>query len=309
MVVRLRVDCAAVEALERRIVLSNYSFDSLASFAPYVNGAFPQNDVARDSAGNLFGTAQGGVHGDGMVYEVAAGSGTVTTIASLDGANGSTPTSLVMDAAGDIFGAASQVGRNGTVFEIAHGSNAITTLVTFNGTNGPSPRGLVLDSSGDLLGVTANGGADGGGTAFEIPNGSQTLTTLASLGFPKYPNPGLNLDSSGNLYGTSAEGNAVFELPHGSHTATTLAIFNTNGSNGYNLQSVVVDPVGNVYGTTLQGALTARGRSSRSPRGAGPLPPWSHLTARSERIRQGSPWTPPAISSARPVLEALTAPA
>jgi uncharacterized repeat protein (TIGR03803 family) len=62
------------------------------------------------------------------------------------------------------------------------------------------------------------------------------------------------MDSSGNLYGTTAEGGAsndgtVFELASGSGTITTLASFNgTNGATS--LAGLIMDSSGNLYGTT-----------------------------------------------------------
>ena len=45
-----------------------------------------------DSSGNLYGTAtDGGADGDGTVFELAQGSGTITTLASFNGTNGATP--------------------------------------------------------------------------------------------------------------------------------------------------------------------------------------------------------------------------
>ena len=45
-----------------------------------------------DSSGNLYGTtAGGGASDDGTVFELAQGSGTITTLASFNGTNGAEP--------------------------------------------------------------------------------------------------------------------------------------------------------------------------------------------------------------------------
>ena len=52
------------------------------------NGASPYGGVVEDSSGNLFGAAySGGANNDGTVFEVAAGSGTITTLATFNGTN------------------------------------------------------------------------------------------------------------------------------------------------------------------------------------------------------------------------------
>ncbi len=45
-----------------------------------------------DSSGNLYGTTEdGGGSSDGTVFELAKGSGTITTLASFNGTNGEIP--------------------------------------------------------------------------------------------------------------------------------------------------------------------------------------------------------------------------
>ena len=47
----------------------------------------------------------GGAYGDGTVFELAKGSGTITTLASFNGTNGSNPyASLIMDSSGNLYG-------------------------------------------------------------------------------------------------------------------------------------------------------------------------------------------------------------
>ncbi len=87
-------------------------------------------------------------------------------------------------------------------------SFSISTLASFNANNGYSggSRGVIVDSSGNLYGATSDGGANGDGAVFELAKGSGTITTLASFNGSNGSNPefGLLMDSSGNLYGTSA---------------------------------------------------------------------------------------------------------
>ena len=98
-----------------------------------------------DSSGNLYGTtAGGGANRDGTVFELAQGSGTITTLASFNGTNGDEPeASLIMDSSGNLYGTTIDGGTSwngttndgyGTVFELAKGSGTITTLASFTGT-------------------------------------------------------------------------------------------------------------------------------------------------------------------------------
>src|SRR6185437_413895 len=60
------------------------------------------NGVVLDATGNLYGASTaGGTFNDGFIYEVAKDSGTITTLATFNGANGETPNGLVIDPAGN----------------------------------------------------------------------------------------------------------------------------------------------------------------------------------------------------------------
>jgi uncharacterized repeat protein (TIGR03803 family) len=206
------------------VVKGSGTITTLASFNG-TNGLFPiVSGVIMDSSGNLYGTtSQGGAFGDGTVFEVVKGSGTITTLASFNGTNGDSPHGgVIMDSSGNLYGTTSQGGAfgNGTVFEVPKGSSTITTLATFNGSNGAGPVApLIMDSSGNLYGTAGVGGAFGDGTVFEVPKGSSTITTLATFNGSNGAGPEapLFMDSSGNLYGTTKGGGAsghgtIFEL-------------------------------------------------------------------------------------------------
>jgi uncharacterized repeat protein (TIGR03803 family) len=259
-----------LEQLESRVTPS-YGLSTLGIFNG-TNGEEPYAGVIMDSSGDLYGTTyEGGASGDGTVFELAKGSGAITTLASFDGSNGADPLAgLIMDSSGNLYGTTDQGGPtwnpsagvygDGTVFELAKGSSTITTLASFNGTNGEDPHaGVIMDSSGNLYSTTYEGGASGDGTVFELAKGSSTITTLASFNGTNGEDPyaGVIMDSSGNLYGTTERGGAhadgtVFELAKGSGTITTVASF--NASNGaYPTAGLIMDSSGNLYGTAYEG--------------------------------------------------------
>jgi uncharacterized repeat protein (TIGR03803 family) len=225
------------------------------------NGAAPTSTVTLDAQGDIFGTANGGGSGNvGTVWEIAAGTNTITTLASFQGTNGSTPQSPTLDSAGNLYGVTVGGGsaNKGTVWEIAKGSSTITTLASFTGANGANPYGTVtVDSQGNVFGTTSIGGSNGSGTVWEIVKGSGTVTTLASFNNSNntsaIPKGGVTVDAQGNLFGTTYNGGTgqigtVWELPSGSHSIITLATF--NGANGGLPQgAVTVASNGNIYGT------------------------------------------------------------
>jgi uncharacterized repeat protein (TIGR03803 family) len=270
-----------LDRLESRLTPS---LTTLASFTG-LNGGAPQGNLIMDAGGNLYGTTStGGASGAGSVYEVAKGSGTITTLASFNGSNGASPVAgLVMDGLGNLYGTTEGYGSgaHGTVFELVKGSGSITTLASFNGFNGSIPMGsLIMDSGGNLYGTTYYGSANYGagdnyGTIFELAKGSGTITTLASFTGDNGANPagGLVMDGKGNLFGTTYAGGlgfqfnspgygTIFELAKGSSTITTLFLFSPNSdpAAGQNPDaSLIMDGSGNFYGTMSAGGASGDG--------------------------------------------------
>jgi len=143
------------------------------------------------------------------------------------------------------------------------------------GSDGGIPSGaLVFDASGALYGVTRVGGASNLGTVFKLtPSGGSWMENVihSFTGGSDGSSPSSNLvfDAAGNLYGTAETGantttticaglggcGTVFRMTHGTHWQfSTLYMF--QGSRGGNpVGSLVFDPAGNLYGTTLMGGL------------------------------------------------------
>jgi len=154
---------------------------------------FPETNLIMDAAGDLFGTSsQGGSKGLGAVFEIIkTGSGyssAPTVLASFDGADGANPSSgLIMDAAGDLYGATAGGGTNndGALFEITKNSSGYSStpvmLASFNGADGAEPGGsLIMDAAGDLFGTTDGGGAKYDGVVFELARGLMPIATVDS---------------------------------------------------------------------------------------------------------------------------------
>jgi uncharacterized repeat protein (TIGR03803 family) len=149
--------------------------------AGFKGGSFPQQGLAIDSAGNLYGTTNGGGSaGFGLIYELspgASGKWKETVLYNFQGGNdGSAPIGPVtFDAAGNLYGTTNTGGTSGkgTVWELYPGTSGWTETVLhdFAGgvSDGANPQGgVILDSAGNLYGVTPTGGTSGYGVAYEV---------------------------------------------------------------------------------------------------------------------------------------------
>ena len=267
----------------------------LHDFIALPHGSIPQAALVADAAGNLYGTAtDGGIYGSGAVFKLSPSSNgkwTQTLLYSFTGqADGAYPISkLVFDAAGNLYGTASEsgaycigvyCGTGGTVFMLSPNSNGTwteSTLHSFGALgDGQGPiAGLTIDKAGNLYGTTQYGSTDSYGTVFEMSLSQGTWTESVLYTFTDendggYPLAGLTLDNNGNLYGTGSIGGditcnnyeyqpwgcgVVFKLAHnpdGSWTESVLHSFD-QFDGAFPQTGVIFDAGGNLEGTTLSG--------------------------------------------------------
>ena len=246
----------------------------LHSFGNGTDGSRPQAGLVADVEGNLYGdTPYGGgttgCFGDGCgtAFKLAP-DGTETILhAFAGGSDGAEPNgSLIMEAAGNLYGATSQGGGTacggsgcGTIFRLAPDGTE-TILYTFTGAqDGSDPAGpLVLDERGNLYGTTSS-------TAFKLTPGG-TLKVLHTFEYGHdggQPAGGLVRDGAGNLYGTTLFGGGgstgcgngcgtIFELtPKG--TEIILHAFKGLKGGWEPVVGVTLDRKGRIFGTTLRG--------------------------------------------------------
>lgn len=231
----------------------------LYKFTGGSDGAIGGNNMAVDSAGNLYGT-------------------------TISGGNSSTECGVYAGIPGC-----------GVVFELSSAEGGPwkqTVLHTFSGgTDGAVPNGgVILDSEGNLYGTTLFGGdekpancqavgtfAAGCGVVYKLtptPHGPWTETVLYKFkggADGSEPWDPLILDSSGHLYGTATYGGdidsclppygcgVVFKLTptgKGPWKESVLHSFGggTDGITPYS--GLTFDPQGNLYGTTVYGGDT-----------------------------------------------------
>ena len=127
----------------------------LYSFAGGTDGWQPLTGLILDQAGDLYGsTNAGGKYGWGTLFKLTA-TGNHTVVYSFPGGNdGSNPSGVVVDSAGNLYGTASGgKSDDGIVFKVSATGNA-TILHSFRGgTDGAYPySGVILDSTGNLYG-------------------------------------------------------------------------------------------------------------------------------------------------------------
>jgi uncharacterized repeat protein (TIGR03803 family) len=245
------------------------------------SGAAPRTGLIIDAAGNLFGTtSEGGTNNDGTAFELAKSStGYASTPIVLVSFTNTNAGGLIADAAGDLFGTTGYGSTTeGDIFEITKtpGSHAgtPTILASLDGTNGFNPVGsLIADAAGNLFGTSAWGGVSNDGAVFEIAKTAggyaSTATLLASFDGSNgaIPTAGLVADAAGNLFGTTSQGGAygdgtVFEIAKtdGGYASSPTTLVNFGGADGIDPDAaLLVDSVGNLFGTTYLGGANGAG--------------------------------------------------
>jgi uncharacterized repeat protein (TIGR03803 family) len=251
--------------------------------------------------GSFYGTTTyGGANGDwGTVFRITPG-GTLTTLHSFAGPDGTDPFALTQASNGSFYGTTGNGGTYdyfcngcGTIFKITP-AGAFTTLYSFTGgTDGYNPlAGLVQATNGSLYGTTAYGGISGDpalcqsgcGTIFSMTPGG-TLTTLYTLCAEinctdgAYPYAGLIQATDRNLYGTTLGGGVtgssytygtVFKITPSGALTVLHSFDGTDGS--FATAGLLQATDGNFYGTTSQfGATDCCGTIFRLSVGLGPF--------------------------------------
>ena len=166
------------------------------------NGKGPTAGLLQDASGNLFGTTEyGGSGGYGTVFEIAAGSGTFSTVANCEASTPNPVGPLVLDSSGDLLGTL-QFGP-GNVFMIPHGTDQIGMVQALNSIG---VADLAVDSASNIYGTSGGGGANGDGAIFEISpsSGVQTFSFNGTNG--KQPDSSVYVDAQGDVFGTTEYG-------------------------------------------------------------------------------------------------------
>ena len=192
---------------------------------------------------------------------------------------------LVLDMKGNLYGTTRFGGgsQHGAVFRLSHTGSGWkgTILHAFNGTDGWWPMSsLTVDRDGSLYGTTWMGGKYNGGVVFKLTPGSGDVWTESVLhNFPgasgdgAHPASSVVFDEFGNLYGTTTVGGTnggncnglgcgtAFELTpsNGEWRERVLHRFTGGLDGNQRYGGFILDPSGNLCGTTSSGGAAAQG--------------------------------------------------
>lgn len=246
------------------------------------DGADPYAGPILDRLGNLYGTTYlGGRYGSGSVYEISpnGSSWTYTSLYSLKGIkDGAGPAfgSLAFGPKGLLLGTTEGGGNFGTDFAVCPRTDCtwVESVIHRFGTgqDGAQPiGGVAFDAAGNFYGTTSLGGSYGNGTVFEEKHTGSSWVESVIYSFTGgndgfNPVSGVTVDAHGNLYGTTSLGGAngygvVFELSPTSSGWNQTVLYTFQGLNdGQNpVGGVILDPAGNIYGSTFFGGADGGG--------------------------------------------------
>jgi uncharacterized repeat protein (TIGR03803 family) len=246
---------------------------TLHHFSGGADGAYPRSSLTFDSAGNLYGTASdGGMYGYGVVFQLSrVGSNWNETVLydfTNAGDGGNPWTAVIMDQAENLYGATigGGPGGSGTVFELSPSGDGWTERVIYSLTDSAlfplETSGLTMDGDGNIFGAA-------GFSVFQLSsNGSGGWDSNVIYTFPpRYYSIDSTpvVDKEGNIFGTimneykkKAGTGQVYKLTRVNNEweAQILAAWGDGtGPEG----GVVLDPAGNVYGTTVGGGTNGEG--------------------------------------------------
>jgi uncharacterized repeat protein (TIGR03803 family) len=244
-----------------------------------VTGGFSSAPLIQDQAGNLYGIAEGGTGGAGIVFKLSP-EGKETILFAFQGClfchNPRVPSGgLLMDKSGNLYGTTIFGGDGncqsgcGTIYRLDPTGKLHVLYAFTGGADGSQPFGpLAPDANGNLYGVAQSGGnlscpefpQAGCGTVFRFSrNGKLTvLHTFEGGADGATPQPDLLLDTvAGNLYGAATRGGTsengtVFKIS-GNGKYTVLHRFNGKNDGSAPNGGLVLDEAGNLFGTAQTG--------------------------------------------------------
>ena len=261
--------------------VASAQFSVLHSFTGGADGANPYYDAPVVSGSTLYGTANQGAAGGGVVFSVNTdGTGynvlhTFTNTAP----DGYQPLGSVVLSGSTLYGTTYYGGSgngtsgNGTVFAVNVDGSGYQTLHSFvTTTNGYKPYGTVTLSGSTLYGMTYYGSGTGVGSIYSLNTNGGSFTNLHSFAGGtadgSRPLGGTLILSGGTLYGTTVHGGTGSSI--GTANDGVVFAINTDGSGYTNLVNFTggttngANPYGSLtlVGTTLYGTTRIGGTAN-----------------------------------------------
>lgn len=254
-------------------------FNAVYSFTGGSDGGIPLAGLMIDEAGDLYGTGSyAGPGGYGVVFKVNQRGKETVLHGFTGGTDGANPqSSLLMDAAGNLYGTTIAGGASGagTVFRVT-GKRRETVLHSFTGqTDGAKPEAaLAMDAAGNLYGTTTAGGSAGNGTVFKLALPTKlgrkwkekVLYSFGTGTDGTIPVSGVTFDAAGNIYGTTSAGGSygygtVYQLTPSKSGWKENILYNFQGGNDGDVPyaGLIIDQSGNLYGGATGGGTGAGG--------------------------------------------------
>jgi uncharacterized repeat protein (TIGR03803 family) len=252
------------------------------------DGTAPSAGMTIAADGTMYSTTpDGGAYGAGTVFSLKKTSKgwKQTVIQNLNGSStGGFPyEGLLMDTAGNLYGAAPTGGTSGqgVIYRLSLTKKGWvdTVLYSFTGQNGDGAGlywiDLISDKSGNIYGATSFGGTNGTGTVWELVYSETKKTYSESIlyefgasgsGDGNNPYGGLAMDTKGNLYGTTLYGGpsnigTFYKLTKQGKTWKETILHSFVGANDGNepTGNPYIDATGRLYGMTQTGGKSNLG--------------------------------------------------
>jgi uncharacterized repeat protein (TIGR03803 family) len=223
----------------------------LYTFTGGADGGNPNGGLARDSAGNLYGTA------GAVVYKLDP-AGHKTVLYTFSYYVQPALSNLVRDSAGNLYGTAYDVyfysSSPSVVFKVDPSGNEtdLYGFQCFYPECTVSLNGVIRDSAGNLYGTIVYPGE-----IFKVdPAGHETVLYSFTGGVDGGLPSGVIRDQAGNLYGTTSQGGSaglgvVYELDATGQEKVLYSF--PRGTDGTGPNGLTGDTAGNLYGTTNAG--------------------------------------------------------
>ena len=248
-------------------------FTVLHNFSGPADGMSPQDSVAVDKSGHLYGTAYTwGLGQSGTFWKYSLHSGTFTLLHNFaDGDDGALlPAGPKIDETGVVWGT-TEFGPNcyycgnGTVWNYDPSSGKFATVLNLDSTNILAPQSrVVVGEKGNVYGTAFDTSQGNCGVVYELLKDNSYAPIViheftADGGDGCGPFGRVRFDEPGNLLGTTYDGGdfgrgAVYELKHGKDGWHETILHSFNLSDGWRPQSgLITDRKGNWFGTTAMG--------------------------------------------------------